>query len=243
MSSLYQTPSEIQKEIAKRTSTGNWLQDTFTDWASEGIRMGDDGRVERDGAAWWLQGLTPGAESIATQKQKLDESRAIDNAVQKSGLTDGELRKALGDGTLTSSNVRNTINKATRIIADTPSTMQQYNMDRTDRNDKAAVAAQQDATALGRETLAATQENKRTDRLMQSDQFAHTSQQQGLDRALTRDLANQSEDFKMQMAFMNADLQDKRMAYDRETRSMDKRDRMIAQLMSGLGQLGGAFAL
>jgi len=42
---------------------------------------------------------------------------------------------------------------------------------------------------------------------------------------------------------MNADLADKRMDYDRETRSMDKRDRMIAQLMSGLGSLGGAFSL
>ena len=87
-----------------------------------------------------------------------------------------------------------------------------------------------------------TRENQAS-RDFQGDQFAHTAQQQGLDRALTRDLANQSEDFKMQMAFMNSDLKDKRMAYDRETRSMDKRDRMIAQLMSGLGQLGGAFAL
>jgi len=33
------------------------------------------------------------------------------------------------------------------------------------------------------------------------------------------------------------------MAYDRETRRMDKRDRAIAQLMQGLGQLGGAFSL
>ena len=47
----------------------------------------------------------------------------------------------------------------------------------------------------------------------------------------------------MQIAQMNSELADKRMAYDRETRTMDKRDRMIATLMSGLGQLGGAFSL
>ena len=48
---------------------------------------------------------------------------------------------------------------------------------------------------------------------------------------------------QMQIAQMNADLADKRMAYDRETKRMDRRDRAIAQLMSGLGQLGGAFSL
>ena len=47
----------------------------------------------------------------------------------------------------------------------------------------------------------------------------------------------------MAVAQMNADLQDKRMNYDRETRRMDKRSAAIAQLMSGLGSLGGAFAL
>ena len=75
------------------------------------------------------------------------------------------------------------------------------------------------------------------------DQYAHTSSESAKDRALTRDLTNSSNDLAMQMKFMEADLADKRMEYDRETRRMDKRDRMIAQLMQGLGQLGGAFAL
>jgi len=50
-------------------------------------------------------------------------------------------------------------------------------------------------------------------------------------------------DLTMQLAQMDSALADKRLAYDRETRSMDKRDKMIATLMSGIGQLGGAFAL
>ena len=50
-------------------------------------------------------------------------------------------------------------------------------------------------------------------------------------------------DLTMQLGMMDADLADKRLAYDRETRSMDKRDRMIAQLMSSIGSLGGAFSL
>ena len=66
---------------------------------------------------------------------------------------------------------------------------------------------------------------------------------QRVDNKLTRDLAVLSGDREMAVAQMNADLQDKRMNYDRETRRMDKRSAAIAQLMSGLGSLGGAFAL
>jgi hypothetical protein len=64
-----------------------------------------------------------------------------------------------------------------------------------------------------------------------------------LDRRHQLELADNKDDLQMKIAIMNADLADKRMAYDRETQRMDKRDRMIAQLMAGLGQLGGAFAL
>ena len=63
------------------------------------------------------------------------------------------------------------------------------------------------------------------------------------DRRLTMDLATLSGDREMAIAQMNSDLADKRMDYDRETRRMDKRSAAIAQLMSGLGSLGGAFAL
>lgn len=70
----------------------------------------------------------------------------------------------------------------------------------------------------------------------------HQAEQADLNRALERQLSNNSNDLQMQMSFMNADLEDKRMEYDRETRRMDKRDRMIANLMSGIGQLGAGFA-
>ena len=62
-----------------------------------------------------------------------------------------------------------------------------------------------------------------------------------LDRAQTQDLAILSQGHQMKLAQMNQDLAEKRMGYDRETRRMDKRDRMIAQLMAGLGSLGNAF--
>ena len=77
----------------------------------------------------------------------------------------------------------------------------------------------------------------------QETRYAFEDKQKALDRSLERQLSNNSTDMQMQIAQMNADLADKRMAYDRETKRMDRRDRAIAQLMSGLGQLGGAFSL
>ena len=84
--------------------------------------------------------------------------------------------------------------------------------------------------------IAATQQ-------IQNAQFAHTASEQAKDRALTRDTQLASNDLAMQMKLMDSELADKRMAYDRETRRMDKRDRALASLMAGIGQLGGAFAL
>jgi hypothetical protein len=84
----------------------------------------------------------------------------------------------------------------------------------------------------------------------QNDRFAFTSQEntrqrtheaseRSKDRSLERDLGSMSSDMKMQMAFIQQDIENKRMEYDRETRRMDRRDANIAQLMKGLGQLGG----
>jgi len=65
--------------------------------------------------------------------------------------------------------------------------------------------------------------------------------ERALDRSQTQDLAILSQGHQMKIAQMNQDLAEKRMGYDRETRRMDKRDRMIAQLMAGIGSLGSAF--
>ena len=103
------------------------------------------------------------------------------------------------------------------------------------------------------ETIQATKDLKGMDIQAQNDRFAfqtkiegmrnsHQASESAKDRALERTLANNSDDLKMQMAFMNADLEEKKMEYNRETQRLDRRDRQIAQLMRGLGQLGAAFA-
>ena len=101
----------------------------------------------------------------------------------------------------------------------------------------------EDANNLRRDEMTMANNRFATTLKSQQNLHAHTASESAKDRALTRDLDLSSNNMNMQMKFMDMDLADKRMEYDRETRSMDKRDRMIAQLMSGLGQLGGAFAL
>ena len=77
----------------------------------------------------------------------------------------------------------------------------------------------------------------------QQNQFAHTSEQNSLQRTHDSERADKRDSLNLQMQVMQNDLSEKRMDYDRETRRMDKRTAAIAQLMSGLGSLGGAFSL
>ena len=91
--------------------------------------------------------------------------------------------------------------------------------------------------------LASQRLENQASRDQQNAQYAHTSKMAGLDRGLERELSQNNTSMQLALGQMNADLADKRMDYDRETRRMDKRSAAIAQLMSGLGSLGGAFAL
>ena len=85
--------------------------------------------------------------------------------------------------------------------------------------------------------------DNQANRDQQNAQYAHTSKQSRLDRALERELSQNNTSMQLALGQMNADLADKRMEYDRETARMDRRSQAIAQLMSGLGSLGGAFSL
>ena len=103
-------------------------------------------------------------------------------------------------------------------------------------------------------TLAAQTQQTNAQLKSQQDQFAFergerasertfNRKENDLNRRQERELADSNSSLQMQMAIMNNDLAEKRMDYDRETRRMDKRSAAIAQLMSGLGSLGGAFSL
>ena len=91
--------------------------------------------------------------------------------------------------------------------------------------------------------LASQRLDNQANRDQQNAQYAHTSKMARLDRGLERELSQNNTSMQLALGQMNADLADKRMEYDRETQRMDKRSAAIAQLMSGLGSLGGAFSL
>lgn len=239
MSSLYETPAERAKRLTGSTKTGNFFQDSWTDMVSSGISLGEDGELKRDGAAWWFQGLTPGAQSIAEQKKGLENSRIIESEVQRSGLTDDQIRKQLGDGKLTVGNVSGTIAEGRRTRAEKPTPTQQAQIDDVKAGRQQKTAALNANTEIQRETLGVTRENNANQMQLAANQMEMAR----LDNKFDHETASADRNLTLQIAQMESELADKRMAYDRETRSMDKRDRMIAQLMSGLGSLGGAFAL
>ena len=233
MPSLYQTPAEALKALTERTKTGNFFQDTFTDAVSSGISLGEDGTVKREGLAWWMQGLTPGSDSIAEQKKGIQDSRVIDRQVQESGLTTEQIRKQVGDGgKLTVGNVAGTIAEGRRTRAEKPTPLQQAQVDDQKSTQTRLARGQENANTIAQNTLDLTRETSNNQMEMAR-----------LDNRFDRETASADRNLTLRLGEMNADLADKRMDYDRETRSMDKRDRMIATLMSGLGSLGGAFAL
>lgn len=104
-------------------------------------------------------------------------------------------------------------------------------------------AALKNATTLKGMDLQAGRDQYLHSSNQQTARYAHERGENRMDRRHQSELADGSNDLQMQMSIMQNDLSEKRMDYDRETRSMDKRDRAIATLMSGLGSLGGAFAL
>ena len=108
-------------------------------------------------------------------------------------------------------------------------------------SDRDAGFAQQ--SLLGRQQIEASNNQFLAQQKSQDARFAHTDKQNRLDRGLERELSQNNTSMQLALGQMNADLADKRMEYDRETARMDRRSAAIAQLMSGLGSLGGAFSL
>ena len=112
MSSLYTDPQKLQEKLSG-SKTGNILQDSFTDYISDGLSLGPDGKVKREGAAWWLQGLTPGAEDIAKAKDAIQNNDLIRVAVKGAQVDEGAILKAANGAKITPDNIGGFIKKAT----------------------------------------------------------------------------------------------------------------------------------
>lgn len=103
--------------------------------------------------------------------------------------------------------------------------------------------AHQQNLAMGQQGIDAANDRFTTQLKSEENRYAHTARENSLQRRHEMERSDKRDSLSLQMQVMQNDLADKRMDYDRETARMDKRSAAIAQLMSGLGSLGGAFAL
>ncbi len=241
---LFKTPEELREEYKKRLKgSGGGGANWYTDRVKGGVTLDEDGNVKREGAAWWLQMLEKEgfAETAAQRNEDLKNSQIISDTT---ALVDREdLKKAAGDTKITAKNVGSIVRTAEKITREKPTPLQQEGIDSSKRAETRAIEAQKDSTAIQRETLALTKQQGQDRLTAQTNQFAHTSEQNALTRRHENERADKRDALSLQMQVMQNDLAEKRMDYDRETARMDKRSAAIAQLMSGLGSLGGAFAL
>ena len=195
---------------------GNFLTNWIIDRVYDSTTKNEQGEYE----AGWGHSLLGNAigldvDAIETDKQTTDTRLAGERALDQAGFTAQELQPyGFVEGQGASS--------VTSAV----------------RNRQEAKAEERDTKAHDR-SLAGTRLTLEENNAVR----AHESKESRADRALERELGNMQTDMQMQMKFIEKDIANKRLEYDRETRRMDRRDAMIAQLMKGIGQLGGAFSL
>jgi len=242
MSPLYRTEDEIKKEFDKRFKGENGGgKNWYTDTKRKGISTDEDGNIQRDGFAWWTQwGESDGfAESAAARNKGVEEAKAIKREVRGSGLKEDQIREQLGDGQLTIDNVSGTIAEAQRARGEKLTPQQEADKTRGINADNLANTNATNANTIAQGSLDLSKQTAADNMILATNQMELAR----LDNKFDRETASADRNLTLQIAQMDSQLADKRLAYDRETRSMDKRDKMIATLMSGIGQLGGAFAL
>ena len=201
----------------------------------ERARMDDNGLNESPSLMNSLLGSISGATQEGTDRKRTAMTSAADKR-QYGDLYTTTTGKAWRDGMSGATALNEIKDYKENKITEKEEKLRGYAT-----SDRDAGFAQQ--SSLGRQQIEASNNQFLAQQKSQDARYAHTDKQNRLDRGLERELASNSQEMNLAIAQMNSDLADKRMEYDRETARMDKRSAAIAQLMSGLGSLGGAFAL
>ena len=237
MSSLYQSPVEVQQETNRRTKGGTHFgADWFTDRVSEGIKWNEnEGRYDSTGAAWWLGGLvTPeGRKAIEEGKTKKREAEKIESTIESApGLTEEQIRAQLNGKPLTGKNVKGVVAEAIRDRQqeETPGQI-------ADRQE--VVASRQASNQIQRESMvqSANQFNATMQRQLAQDAKNYQLQLQQM--ADTRDMNAQT------LALQQQQMVREDQRYNERMEELDRRDRKQGRqsLIAGLAALGAAFAL
>jgi hypothetical protein len=228
--------------------TGNFLSDWMQDRIYDTVTEDAQGKLN----AGPLMGALGGAMGYNVDAIAQQKGIDVDNRGGRDLLRElGETRLSAGideDADISRSGVAAAIKKRNKKEKEDEETkLRGYKKEDNATALTNAITLKNMDLQAGRDQFTTQLESQRLDnqasRDQQNAQYAHTSKMSRLDRGLERELSQNNTSMQLALGQMNADLADKRMEYDRETARMDKRSAAIAQLMSGLGSLGGAFAL
>ena len=235
--------------MAEGIKTDNWLTNWMIDRVNNGMtRNPETGKME---AGFWTGaiGSTVGldVDLIGTTKTKNVNTTAANDLIEASTYTHEDLGFKPGQ-TLTPAGVKSAVKALEERKAEATKQSDRTYADTIRSGDRRhaseTLAATLKAQSENNAATLAQQSAQHTATLQsQQNQFAHTSEQNALTRRHETERGDKRDALSLQMQVMQNDLAEKRMDYDRETARMDKRSAAIAQLMSGLGSLGGAFAL
>ena len=222
----FTSSKDLSQQLRDSTTVkGDPLANFYTNLVRGGLSVDEDGAVQRDGLAWWMQPFTNNndSDSIALQQDAIKNARGVEATLRSRGTSVDELRRKgiLGaDVELTRNNVGGLI----RELSEKPTPLE----DRTLRNTELAATRANDIATRGLE--------------YQMQQGNNNVEIARLDRGFDREQLQANTNLQLQLGLMQQQQQDQRLAYDKETRSMDRRDRAIAQILSGLGETASLLA-
>ena len=228
----FTSSQDLSQQLRDSTTVqGDPLANFYTNLVKGGLSVDQDGAVQRDGLAWWMQPWTNNkdSDSIALKQDAIKKARGVEATLRKSGTSVDELRRKglLGaDVKLTNNNVQGLI----RELSEMPNATEER------------VFGQQDLAATRAHDIATSGINLQGKGI--EAQLAQGNNQveiARLDRGFDREQLQANTNLQLQLGMLAAEQQDQRLAYDKETRMMDRKDRAIAQILSGLGETASFF--
>ena len=236
MSNSYFTSSndlidKLKASQVEGDNGGNFL----TNLLKGGLSVDEYGDVQRNGWAYYLQPVTNNdhTDNIARKRKEIADAKTVEEGFKQWGVDTNLLKKAglLEPGQkITKNNLRSLAlqyddwNKK-KI---TP----QGEKDNTYRADSLDVTRDFQQGQLGVQTQALTNAANQSNNQVEIAR---------LDRGYDREALQANTNLQLQLGMLAAEQQDQRLAYDKETRMMDRKDRAIAQILSGLGETASFF--
>jgi hypothetical protein len=217
----------------------NW----YTDFVRGGVTRDREGNIQREGAAWWLQGLEQEgfAETAADRNQQIRDAETIHQTVRQ--IPQDSLLEASGGKPITADNVDAISSKASRVERTRLTPAQEAAKTSTENRDKLAITTQQNANNIAQQQLTHAITSSKNTADTARAQFAYLQAKDDKRFALqnAQRLDEKAEARRDRLDML--DRQDHR--YDQQMQRYDKRRRQesIQGLVGGLAALGAAFAM